>query len=80
VGGSGCDERGEVEDVLSAIASDGDGSGAFVSTWGRQQRQSPKPPPPPLPAFWASLARDAMARLLLSSSPSLMVGVSTNIN
>jgi hypothetical protein len=34
----------------------------------------PSPTPLPSPASWASLARDAMARLTLSLLPSLLVG------
>ncbi len=62
---------GEVEDVLGTIAGGGGGcvggSHAVASSWGKQQKQLPKPLPPPLPASQASLARDTMARLLLSS-------------
>ncbi len=62
--------------VLSIVAGGGGDSGAIASTQGGRQWQSPEPPPPPLPASRASLARDAMARLLLSSPPLSLVGVS----
>jgi hypothetical protein len=76
VGRGGGNKAGEAKDILGAIAGVGDSSGTIRSTRGGLQLQSPKPPPQPLLASWASLARDVMARLLLSMSPSLLVGVS----
>jgi hypothetical protein len=73
--GSGV-KAGETEDVLGAIAGGGGGSSAIASTRGGWQQRSPKPLPSPLPASRASLARDTMARLSLSSLLSLLIGVS----
>jgi hypothetical protein len=74
VGGGGGNKAGEAEDVLGAVAGGGDGRGSVACPLGGQQLRSPKPLPPPLPVPRASLPRDAMVRLLLSSSP-LLVGV-----
>jgi hypothetical protein len=68
--GSG-NEAGEAEDVLGAITGSGGSSGFIASARGGWQWQLPKPLPPPLPASQASLAREAMARMLLSSLSSL---------
>ncbi len=76
MGGGGGKEAGDAEDLLGAIAGGGVGGSAIASTQCRRQHQSPKfLPPPPSPELRASLARVAMARLLLSLLPSLLVGV-----
>ncbi len=74
VGGGSGYKAGEAEDVLGAITGGGGGSGSTASTWGGRQWQSHEPPSPPLPASRASLAREAMARMLLSLLPSLSAG------
>ncbi len=76
VGRGGGNKAGEAEDVLDAIAGSRGGSGAILSTWSGRGWQSPEPQPPPLPAWQASLAREVMARMLLSLPLSLLVGVS----
>ncbi len=65
-----------VENVLGTIASGGGGDCTVASALGGRRRLLPKPPHPPLSVLWVSMARDAMARLLLSSSTLLSVGVS----
>ncbi len=75
VGGGGGDKAGERENILGAINGGGGSSGSMASAWGRQHWQSPKPPPLPLLVSQASLAREAMARMLLFSLPSLLVGM-----
>ena len=76
VGRGGDKKMGKAEDVLGAIAGGGGSDGAVMSARGQRQRQLHEPPPQPSPMWWASLARDTMARLPLSLSPSLLVGVS----
>jgi hypothetical protein len=69
----------EVEDILGAIAGVRDNSGSIATRQGKRQWQLPKPEPPPLPASRASLVRKAIVRMLLSSLPSFLVGVSRPI-
>jgi hypothetical protein len=70
VGGGGSNKAGEAEDVLGAITSGRGGGSAVAGAWGKQQQQLPESLHPPSPESRASLARDAMARLSLSSLPS----------
>jgi hypothetical protein len=72
VGGGGGNSAGEADDILGAIAGSGGGSGAVASTLGRRQWRLPNPPHLPSLGSWTSLSRDVMARLLLSSSQSLL--------
>jgi hypothetical protein len=83
VGGGSGYEAVEAEDFLGTIGTGGGGSGTVARALGGQRWQSPEPlpPPPHLPVLQALPARDAMARLLSSLSPSLFFrGVETNIN
>jgi hypothetical protein len=75
VGGGVGNKAGVAEDDLGAITNGVGSGGAVASARGGQQRGLPKPPRPPLPASCASLARDTMARLLLSLLPLLSVEV-----
>ncbi len=71
----GGNKAGEAEDILGTIAGSGGGRGSIASAQDRQQWRLPEPPPLPLPARRASLAREVMARMQLSLSPSFLVGV-----
>ncbi len=79
VGKGGDNKAGEAEDILGAVSCSRGSRGSIVSAQSGRQWQSPKPPPPPLPALQASLAREGMARMSLSLSPSSSVGVSRPI-
>jgi hypothetical protein len=76
-GGGRSNKAGEAEDILGAIAGNGGGIGSIASAWGGWQQRLAKLLPPPLPALQASLASKALARMLLSLLPLLLVGVLT---
>jgi hypothetical protein len=78
--GGGCSNKArEAEDILGAIAGSGGSSSSIASACCGWQWQSPKPPHLPSPVSRASLVREAMARMLLSSSALFLVAVSKPI-
>ncbi len=75
-GRGGGNKAGDPKEVLCTIAGGGGGNSSIATARGGWRWRLPKPLPLPLPALQASLARDAMARMLLSLLPSSLVGVS----
>jgi hypothetical protein len=70
VGGGSGGTAGEAKDILGTITGGRDSGGGVASARGGRQWQLP------LPSLQASLARNAMTRLLLSLLSPLLVGVS----